>query len=123
LRDESTPSRISAVNLAEVVDVLTRIFKSPLDDVLATIAMLESGGLEVVHVDRSIGVHAGELHGRYYDRASSPLSMADCVGLATAAAVGEPLATSDEPLARAASAENVATIALPDSRGRRPSGS
>ena len=132
MRGESTPLRISAINLVEVVDVLTRIFESPLDEVLTTIAMLESGALEVVPVDRSIGVRAGELHGRHRARGTSPHfwlethrwvygAAAAALG-ATAAAVGEPLATSDEPLARAASAENVATILLPDSRGRRPSG-
>lgn len=110
------------MNLGEVVDVMTRIFKLPLDDVLANIAMLEAGGLEVVHVDRSIGLVAGELHARLYDRSSSALSMADCVALATAAAAGEPLGTSDATLIRAASAEGVATVALPDSQGRRPSG-
>jgi uncharacterized protein with PIN domain len=120
LRHESTPSRISAMNLAEAVDVLTRIFGSPLDEVLASMALLESSGLQVVEVDRSIGVYAGELHGRHYDRSSSPLSMSDCVALATATSFGEPLATSDEPLAKAASAESVATILLPDSSGRRP---
>ena len=66
------------MNLAEVVDVLTRLFDSPLDDVLASIALLESAGLQVVEVDRSIGVNAGELHSRHYDRTSSPLSMSDC---------------------------------------------
>ena len=108
------------MNLAEVVDVLTRIFGSPRDDVLASIALLESGGLQVVEVDRSIGVNAGELHSRYYDRSSSPLSMSDCVALATASSLGDRLATSDEPLAKAAAAENVLTISLPDSAGRRP---
>jgi uncharacterized protein with PIN domain len=120
LRDQSEPSRISALNLAEIVDVMTRIFRSSMDDVLATIAVLEAGGLEIVPVDRSIGIHAARIHARYYDRSSSPLSMADCVALATAAAVGEPLATSDEPLAMAAAAVGVSTIGLPDSQGRLP---
>lgn len=101
---------------------MTRIFNLPLDEVLATIAILESGGLEILDVDRSIGLVASELHARLYDRSSSPLSMADCVALATAAALGESLATSDEPLTRAASAEGVATMALLDSQGRRLSG-
>ena len=120
MRDESSQSRISAVNLAEIVDVLTRIFGSPLDEVLASVALLESGGLNVAEVDRSIGVDAGKLHSRHYDRSSSPLSMADCVALATASSFGDRLATSDEPLAKAAAAEKVHTISLPDSVGRRP---
>jgi hypothetical protein len=102
------------------VDVLTRVFGSPHDDVVASIALLEAGGLQVVEVDRSIGVNAGALHGRLYDRKSSPLSMADCVALATASMLDDRLATSDEPLAKAAAAEHVPTFALPDSTGHRP---
>jgi predicted nucleic acid-binding protein len=45
--------------------------------------------------------------------------MADCVALAVAAALGEPLMTSDPPLAAAAGAEGIDVLPLPDSAGRR----
>jgi predicted nucleic acid-binding protein len=108
------------VNLAEVIDVMTRIYERPVHNTMNALAMLEAGGLKVVSVDAEIGISAGELHARHYDRSVSPLSMADCVALATAAELGEQLATSDPPLTAAALAEGIATLPLADSQGRRP---
>ena len=99
---------------------MTRIFGRPVEDTLNALATLEAGGLEVVAVDASVGLHAGELHAHLYRRQSSPLSMADCVALAVAAALDEPLMTSDPPLAAAARSEGVPVMALPESQGRRP---
>jgi predicted nucleic acid-binding protein len=82
--------------------------------------LLEAGGLRIVPVDADLGVDAGELHARLYDRRASPLSMADCVALATALSFNEPLATSDPPLALAAQNERVAVIRLGDSSGQAP---
>lgn len=120
LREAGSPSRLSAVNLAEVVDVMTRIYQRPVDGTMMALAMLESGGLTIVPADAAVGALAGELHARHYDRKSSPLSMADCVALATAVVIDDVLATSDQPLASAARAENVTVLPLPDSRGIRP---
>jgi hypothetical protein len=44
--------------------------------------------------------------------------MADCVALATAMSLDEPLATSDAPLAAAAGAVGVEVLPLPDARGQ-----
>ena len=99
---------------------MTRIFERPVEDTLNALAVLEAGGLEIVPVDASVGLHAGELHAHLYHRESSPLSMADCVALAVAAALNEPLMTSDPPLAAAARAEGILVLPLPDSRGRPP---
>ena len=82
--------------------------------------LLESGGLQVASVDADIGVSVGDLHARHYDRKTSPLSMADCVALATSLSLAQPLATSAPALAAAARLEGAAAIALPDARGRRP---
>jgi len=113
-------STISALNLAEVVDVMARIFERPPNRTLDALAFLEHAGLRVMAVDAEIGLAAGALHARHYDRQTSPLSMADCVALATAMQLREPLATSDPPLALAAQVEEVRIVALPDSKGRRP---
>jgi predicted nucleic acid-binding protein len=99
---------------------MTRIYERPVDGTLNALAMLEAGGLENVAVDASMGLHAGELHAHHYHRESSPLSMADCLALAVAAALGEPLMTSDPPFAAAAGAEGIDVLPLPDSAGRRP---
>jgi predicted nucleic acid-binding protein len=120
LRDTVDRPRISAVNLAEVVDVLVRLQAWPVDGVIEKIDWLQAGGLEVIAADPEIGLQAGKLHARLYDRTRSPLSLADCVALATAQALGQSLATSDRALAAAARGEGVGLIALPDSRGARP---
>ena len=84
----------------------------------AALELLEAGGLGTIPVDRDIGVEAGRLHARFYDRRTSPLSRADCVALATAMSLGEPLATSDAPLAAAAWAVSVDVLSLPNARGQ-----
>jgi predicted nucleic acid-binding protein len=99
---------------------MTRIFERPVEATLNALAMLEAGGLEIVPVDASVGLHAGELHAHLYHRESSPLSMADCVALAVAAAFDEPLMTSDPPLAAGARSEGVVVMPLADSHGQRP---
>ena len=120
LRDPTRRSWISAINLAEIVDVMARLFERAPDDVRAALELLEAGGLGTIPVDADLGVEAGRLHARFYDRRTSPLSMADCVALATAKSLGEPLATSDPPLAAAAAASGVEVLPLPDTRGRSP---
>jgi predicted nucleic acid-binding protein len=99
---------------------MTRIFGRPVEDTLNALATLEASGLEIVAVDASVGLHAGELHAHLYQRQTSPLSMADCAALAVATALDEPLMTSDPLLAVAAHSEGVLVIPLPDSDGRFP---
>jgi predicted nucleic acid-binding protein len=108
------------LNLAEVVDVMTRIYERAFTRTSDALEFLEGGGLQVASVNAGIGAVVGKLHARHYDRKTSPLSMADCVALATALSLGEPLATSDPALAVAAQSEGVAVAALPDARGQRP---
>jgi predicted nucleic acid-binding protein len=99
---------------------MTRIYRRSLAETMDALILLESGGLQIAVLDADIGTSAGELHAKHYDCKTSPLSMADCVALATAAALGEPLATSDPSLAAAARAAGVAVVGLPDADGRRP---
>jgi PIN domain nuclease of toxin-antitoxin system len=111
---------VSAINVAEVLDVLVRHQGWPGDDVEERLRWLTLGGLRVVPVDEAVAVRAGRLHAHFYDRSRRPLSMADCVALATALLRGQPFATSDPALAAVATAEGCRVIALPDSRGVRP---
>ena len=113
---------VSAINLAEVVDVMTRIYGRTQAESLDALSLLESGGLRIASVDAVIGLDAGALHAQHYDRRTSALSMADCVALATARVLREPLATSDPALAAAARASGVVVLPLPDARGRLPAG-
>ena len=120
LRDTVDCPRVGAVNLAEVLDVLVRRQTWAVADVTEKIDWLRAGGLEVVAANDEIGLQAGKLHARLYDRAKCPLSLADCVALATAHVMGQSLATSDPALAGAARGEGVTVVALPDHRGIRP---
>ena len=121
LRNRGARSVISAANLAEVIDVLVRLKGRTIDEVNEKVDWLVAGGLEVMPVDDAIGREAGRLHAVWYDRAKRPLSLADCVALATANALGDSIATADPPLAETARAEAREVVALPDAAGRRPS--
>jgi predicted nucleic acid-binding protein len=120
LRADEDPPSISAVNVAELIDVLVRGKGRGFDEVVERLAWLEVAGLEVIPVDGPIAQRAGDLRARHYDRATRPVSLADCVALATAITAHDRLATSDPALAATARAEGCLVIPLPDSRGKRP---
>jgi PIN domain nuclease of toxin-antitoxin system len=103
---------LSAVNLAEVVDVLVRVHGRSAIEVGERLDWLEAGGMVVVPVDAGIGRLAGALHAGHYHRTRSPLSLADCVALATAIERDDDIATADEPLLAAARAEACPTVPL-----------
>jgi predicted nucleic acid-binding protein len=110
---------ITAVNLAEAIDVAQRVQGVQPDDVRDAIEPLVGGVLRVVPVGEDEAWRAASLRLRHYDRRTSALSMADCFLLA-AAGVGDGIATSDPPLAVAARLESIEVVALPDSSGRLP---
>lgn len=120
LRDVEAPPSIASANIAEVVDVLVRRKGRSIDEVTERIAWLEVAGLTVRSVDGVVAWKAGSLHARHYHRSARPVSMADCIALATALTESDALATSDPALAAVARAEGCRVIALPDSHGRRP---
>jgi PIN domain nuclease of toxin-antitoxin system len=121
MRDGSDRTSISAVNLAEVLDVLVRHQGLPVEEVEERLFWLRLGGVDVRPVDEAIGLAAGRLHAAHYHRERQPLSLADCVALATALAANDRLATSAPALIRTAKTENCPVHPLPDSTGRRVS--
>ena len=110
---------MSVANLAEVIDKVLRetgIEAADLDSLLSTLV----GELVSVRpLDERTARRAGRLRARHYHRRSSPVSLADCILLATAGA-DDSIATSDGVLLRAAASEQISTVSLPDSSGRRP---
>jgi len=118
--DGSEQAAINAVNLAEVIDRLVRVGGRDRASVLESLLWVRAGGLDVLFADDVIAEVAGQLRARHYDRRTAALSIADCVALATARREGATLATTDTALARIARVEDVAVVALPDSRGHRP---
>ncbi|MGI9081002.1 MAG: PIN domain-containing protein [Thermoleophilaceae bacterium] len=110
---------VTAVNLAEVLDQFGRVMGQSPERLETELSPLLGGALTVVSVDQRIAWRAAELRRRHYASRASELSLADCVALA-AVGPGDSLATADPPLARAAQAEALEVIRLPDSRGRQP---
>lgn len=114
------PTLMSAVNAAEVIDQLVRVYDRDKDDVHADVALLAHSGMTIAPVTPDLGLHAGQLRAEHYHRERMPVSMADCIAAATALSTDRPLATSDAALANLVRAEHGRVHGLPDSRGRRP---
>jgi predicted nucleic acid-binding protein len=110
---------MSAVNLAEALDVLQRvdgIGRARLDELTGPL-LRESVALWVV--EERTARDGAEVRARHYHRTRAPLSLADCLLVAAARRADAAVATADRPLAGAARAEDVEVLALPDARGRR----
>jgi uncharacterized protein with PIN domain len=120
MRDQAHPACIGAANLAECVDVLARVKHVPAEEASAALDLVLEA-VAVASVDAEIARRAGTIRGRHYHADRCPVSLADCLALATALARVEPLATSDPALALAAHAEGCRVVPLPDQRGLVPS--
>lgn len=118
LRGRDGSASVSAISLAEIIDVGVRRLGQRVDAMDDRVSALIAGGLEVVPIDEDLSRLAGALRSRHWDRDSRPVSLADCMILATAIVTREPLATSDPPLIAAARAEGHPVLALLDSRGQ-----
>jgi PIN domain nuclease of toxin-antitoxin system len=110
---------MSAVNLAEALDVLQRVDGVERTRIDALTMPLVSESLQLLVVDERTARDGADLRARRYHRTRAPLSLADCVLLAAASGADAVVATADRPLAGAARAEGIEVAALPDSRGRR----
>ena len=112
--------RVVAVNLAEAIDICQRVHGIDTEDVRAAVdPLILSGTLAVLTSDDTVAWLAAELRVKHYKK-KCPLSMADCFLFAHAVAGDGALATSDPDLAKAAKAEGVTVIGLPDRKGSRP---
>ena len=111
---------ISTVNLAEVVDVLSRLHGQAEQQIREIIEPLVQGtSLGVIAATEATAWRAGALRAAHYDRGQRSLSLADCFLLASAGPA-DAVATADPPVAEVARAEGIGLVALPDSRGRLP---
>ena len=115
--------RISAVQLAESVDRISRLGNATPAAAASAVARLLNLDRRpdiVVTLDAATGIRAGVLRAANYHRERCPISLTDAIAAATALLLGAPLATSDGPLARVVRREGGFVTPLPDSRGRRP---
>lgn len=120
LRGRDGVACTSALSVGEAIDVLVRVSGVRVAQASGLFDWLVAGGLEIVPVDDGIGRLAGILRSRHWQRARRPVSLADCVVLATGMTVREPIATADAALIAAARAEGHPVTVLLDSQGRRP---
>jgi predicted nucleic acid-binding protein len=111
---------ISAITIAEIMDVGVRKRGQRVDAMGDRVSALLAAGLVVVPVDEEVGRLAGTLRARHWDRDRRPVSLADCAVLATGMLSGEPIASSDAGLLAAARDEGHPVVPLADSQGRRP---
>ena len=107
---------MSVLNRAEVIDRISRK-GATVDDVAAD---LDTLGITFIGLDLDTADRAASLRARHYHRTECPLSMADCVALATALNTGATLATSDSHLATIARANNCAVLPVANSSGAYP---
>lgn len=116
---ESGECAVTPANLGEVLDRLIRVVG--IDSARAREVMNSLVGelMKPLPIDERVGLRAGELRARHYRPRTAELSLADCMLLASPGP-RDKIATSDAPLLRAARAEGIEVIPLPDSSGNRP---
>lgn len=107
---------MNVLNRAEVIDRLSRHGAS-VDDVAAD---LDTLGIAFIALDVDTADRAAGLRAKHYHRTECPLSMADCVALATALATDATLATSDAHLATIVRANGCAVMPIANSAGVYP---
>ena len=110
---------VSIVNVAEVLDVLIRVHRTPIDDAAEAVERFLDEVARPIPSTRTLAEQAGLIRARHYHRRDRDVSLADCFAIATALPDAE-VATSDTAIARVARAEGLGVIALPNPRGRRP---
>jgi PIN domain nuclease of toxin-antitoxin system len=103
---------ITAINLAEALDVLQRVQGIPRERLEALTMPLVGEQMTLVTIDERIARDAADIRARRYHRARAPISLADCILLA-ATGESDALATADGPLIRAAEAEKLRVRVLP----------
>jgi predicted nucleic acid-binding protein len=110
---------IPVVNFTEALDVTQRVHGVPATDLWTLVDPLLGTALRVIPHGTSNAWRAAEIRLRYYDRRTSPLSLADCLLLASVEPTDE-VATADPAIAAAARAEGTRLLPLPDSAGSLP---
>lgn len=103
---------ITAVNLAEALDVLQRVGTISRERLDAVTTPLIAEQLTLMPITERIAREAADIRARHYHRTRAPISLADCILLA-ATGKSDTLATADRALIRVAEAENARVITLP----------
>lgn len=111
---------VSCVNLAEVVDWLSRKGGVGANDVVSVVEGLVGDGLVLMPCGKALGLRAGALRASHYKKKVMEVSLADCVAAATAELAEATLVTSDARLVDLAEAIGIEVQPIPNSLGVRP---
>jgi predicted nucleic acid-binding protein len=109
---------MTTLNFAETIDQLERRYGLETERTRPVIEGLLDKNLKLLPLGPTQAWRAGEIRAAHYHRSRCPISLADAVLVASAPAGGR-IASSDSPLLTVAASEGIATVALPDSKGRR----
>jgi predicted nucleic acid-binding protein len=108
---------LTAVGVAEVLDHLVRLVGADEEDAALDLAQLRL--IDAIVVDSEIGLGAGRLRARHYQRNRCAVSVADCVAAEAARQTGQALATSDPHLLDLCHKEGIAMTVLSGSDGTK----
>lgn len=111
---------MTTLNLTEAIDRLKRRYDLEVERTRPVIEGLLAKSLTLRPLGPAQAWRAGEIRAAHYHRSRCPISLADAV-LVASAPVGGRIASSDSLLLTVAASEGIATVALPDSKGRRAS--
>jgi PIN domain nuclease of toxin-antitoxin system len=107
---------ITATNLAEVYDVVSRQAGLPHRRIADVVDPLLAGPLRPIAVDAELARRAAEIRSAHYHRSRQPLSLADSTLLAAPGAADK-IASSDAAVLAVAAELGIETIELPPSSG------
>lgn len=103
---------VATANLIEVFDVLERTKGVPRERAAGAIEPLLDGGTRAIPLDLTIARRAADLRVEHYHRRTRPLSLADCVLLASGGS-GDRVATADPHLLAVAPLIGLTPLPLP----------
>lgn len=103
---------VSTVTLAEVTDVLERVYGVPADAIADMVHGVLGVAVASVPPTADLAARAGSIRARHYRRRANEVSLGDCFVLATASD-GRTVVTSDRALARTARSEGIDVELVP----------
>ncbi len=103
---------IATANLAEALDVSTRVYGLSLAQALETIEPLFEGSLEEIPLDGARARRAAAIRSTHYHRRDRPISLGDSILLASGSS-GDRVATADRHVLELAAIEGLEPVALP----------
>ncbi len=116
LLDDNPVRTLTALGLAEILDVMIRVGKADRDELLLDLATL--GLLDAEATTPEIAIDAAGLRSFYYRKRTCEVSLADCIVVATARSLEAPVVTSDHPMLDVCHAERIGVIPIPERSGR-----